>query len=289
MVSSVPDFPAAEYDLNIHDGEVTTAFRLRDSGIRLVGDGIDWRIGGDARRATLSDTRAIRLTTEVETARGPVGATSCQIRFRSGSAVTVYGGNSLSPDAADRRARYETFVAELHRRLGPDDRARISFVAGYGGARFYFLLVAAAVSAVFWVAATVATLLGFAPRPIRIAIALSIGAVLTVGLFRLLQLNAPHTYDPGNPIGSAMAGSIGNTLGQALGEIRRGMTSRERAHGGRARSGGDRDRRGRRRLASKGQPFRAGPRAVGFRCGPGANRPRSDRDLCRRNARRIAD
>ena len=226
MASSVPDadFPPVEYDLNIHDGEVTTVFRLRDSGIRLAGDGIDWRIGGDARRAALSDIRAIRLTTEVEGARGPMGATSCQIRFRWGNAVTVFGGNSLSPDAADRRARYERFVAELHRRLGPEDRARIRFIAGYGGARFYFLLVAAVVSAILWVTATVGTLLGFAPRRIGAAIGLSVGAVMTVGLFRLLQLNAPHIYDPRNPIGSARAGSIGDTLGQVVGEIQRGMT-----------------------------------------------------------------
>lgn len=38
------DFPAVEYDLTIHDGEVLTVFRARDSGIRLVGDGIEWRI-----------------------------------------------------------------------------------------------------------------------------------------------------------------------------------------------------------------------------------------------------
>jgi hypothetical protein len=226
MSASMPDadFPAVDYDLTIHDGEVLTVFRLRDSGIRLVGDGTEWRIGSDARHAALSDIRAIRLTTEVETAQAPVGATTCQIRFRGGSAVTVFGGNSLSPDPADRRVRYERFVAELHRRLRPDDRARISFIAGYGGARFYLLLVGVVVLAVVWFAAAVGFLLGFAPRRIGAAIGLSVGALLTVGLFRLLQLNAPHIYDPGNPIGSARAGSIGETLGQAIGEIRRGMT-----------------------------------------------------------------
>jgi hypothetical protein len=63
----------------------------------------------------------IRLTTEVETRQGPMGATSCQMRFRGGRAVTVFGGNSLSSDAADRRGPYEAFVTELHRRLGPGD------------------------------------------------------------------------------------------------------------------------------------------------------------------------
>jgi hypothetical protein len=226
VASSGPDadFPAVEYDLNIHDGEVLTVFRLRDSGIRLVGNEIEWRIGGVERRAALSDIRAIRLTSEVETSRRPMGATSCQIRFSGGSAVTVFGGNSLSPDAAERRARYEAFVAELHRRLAPDDRAHINFIAGYGGPRFYFLLVAAVAGAVLWVSMAVLMLLGFAPFRLGAAVSLSIGAVMTFGLFRLLQLNAPHVYDPSNPIGSAMTGSIGDTLREAITEIRRGMT-----------------------------------------------------------------
>ena len=114
MASSVADadMSATEYDLRIHDGEVTGVFRLRDSGISLVGKEIEWRIDGVTRRAALSDIQAIRLTTAEETARGPLGTTTCQIRFRGGGAVTVFGGNSESPDAADRRACYETFVAE---------------------------------------------------------------------------------------------------------------------------------------------------------------------------------
>jgi hypothetical protein len=195
------DFPAVDYDLNIHDGEVMTVFRLRDSGIRLTGDAIEWRIDGDPRRASLSDIQAIRLTTEVETSRGPIGATSCQMRFRGGRAVAVFGGNSLSPDAADRRVRYEAFVADLHRRLGPDHRTRIRFIAGFGGARFGFLLVASVVSAILWVMMTLGLLFGLMPRRIGLVIALTFGGVMTVGLFRLLQLNAPHIYDPREPIG----------------------------------------------------------------------------------------
>jgi len=226
VASSAPDadFQAADYDLDIHDGEVTTVFRLRDKGIRLAGDGIDWRIDGQAQHAALSDIRAIRLTTEVETARGPVGVTSCQIRFAWGGAVTVFGGNSRSADAADRRARFEAFVAELHRRLAPDDRARIRFVAGYGGPRFYVLLAAAVFFALLWLMAAVGTLVGLGSFRIGSVIALSAGAVMTYGLFRLLQRNAPHLYDPREPIGSARAGSIAETLGQTAIDIRRGMT-----------------------------------------------------------------
>ena len=226
MASSVADadMSATEYDLRIHDGEVTSLFRLRDSGISLVGKEIEWRIDGVTRRAALSDIQAIRLTTAEETARGPLGTTTCQIRFRGGGAVTVFGGNSESPDAADRRACYETFVAELHRRLGPQERARIRFIAGYGGARFYFLLVMVVLWTLIWITAVALALLGLAPLRIRTVTALVLGAVMTPGLFHLLQLNAPHIYDPRSPIGSARAGSIGDTFGHAIHEIRRGMT-----------------------------------------------------------------
>ncbi len=226
VTSSVPNarFPAADYDLDIHDGAVTTVFRLRDRGIRLASDGIHWRIDKHAQHAAPSDIRAIRLTTEVEGAQGPVGVTSCQIRFGWGGAVTVFGGSSRSADAADRRARFDAFVTDLHRRLAPEDRARIRFVAGYGGARFYLLLAAAVFFAFLWVTAALGTLFDIAPRRIGSVIALSAGAVMTYGLFRLLQRNAPHVYDPREPIGSARTGSIAETLGQAAGDIRRGMT-----------------------------------------------------------------
>jgi Domain of unknown function (DUF4115) len=213
-----------DYDLNIHDGEVTTVLRLRDTGIRLDGDRLCWCIGGDARDAALTDIEAIRLTTEAETARGPMGATSCQIRFFGGRAVTVFGGNSLSRDPVERRRRYEAFVTELHRRLAPGDRARIRFIAGYGGGRFALLLVSTVISTLFLILAPLALLFGAETPHLRILFAIVFGVVLTVGLFRLLQLNAPHVYDPGAPLYSATAGSIGDTLGTAIHEFRRGMT-----------------------------------------------------------------
>src|SRR5262249_53293409 len=56
------------------------------------------------------------------------------------------------------------------------------------------------------------------------AIALSVGAVMTVGLFRLARLNAPHIYDPADPLGSARAGSFGDAFSQTIGDIRHGLT-----------------------------------------------------------------
>lgn len=218
------DPPATDYDLNTHEGEVATVFRLRDHGVRLAGDRLGWSVDGRNMEAPLGEIAAIRLTTEVETSRGPIGATSCQIRFRGGRAVTVFGGNSLSPDPAARLARYEKFVTDLHHRLGPGDRERIRFTAGFGSARFGILLAAAVISAIFLVLAPLALLFGAAKPRIRLGIAIAFGVVMTAGLFRLLQLNAPHIYDPRDPLGSATAGSIGDTFGHAVGEIRAGMT-----------------------------------------------------------------
>ena len=84
MASDAPPaaaFPAIEYDLKIHDGEVMTVFRLRDSGIRLAGDGIEWRIDGRPQRAALADIRIIRLTTEVEARRGQLAPPHAKFAF----------------------------------------------------------------------------------------------------------------------------------------------------------------------------------------------------------------
>ena len=212
--------PATHYDLNIHDGEVATVLGFRDHGIELAGDRIGWSIDGQRQEASLADIAVIRLTTEIETLQGPMGSTTCQIRFQSDQAVTVFGGNSRSPDAADRRARYEAFVADLHRRLGPGERARIRFIAGFGGARFGMLLVAAVIFTVFLIVALLALLFGGKGPRILPGLATAAGAVMTIGLFRLLQRNAPHSYDPAAPLGSATAGSIG----EAIGDLRPGTT-----------------------------------------------------------------
>jgi len=281
------EFPAIEYDLKIHDGEVMTVFRLRDSGIRLAGDGIEWRIDGRPQRAALADIRIIRLTTEVEARRGPIGATSCQIRFRGGRAVTVFGSNSLSPDAADRRARYEAFI-ELHRRMGPGGYARIRFIAGFGGARFGFLLAGSVVSIILWAATTLGLLFGLAPRRIGTVIGLSVGLAMTLSMFRLLQLNAPHIYDPRDPLGSARAGSICDTLGPAIREIRRVMTPGKLR--GAAAIGAVVIAIVVLIVASHQRVSLFEPgRARGFRCALRANRTRADRGLCRGDAGRSVD
>src|ERR1700722_186514 len=74
------DAAEASYDLNVHDGEVSTVWRHTDSGVRLADDRIVWPAAGQTRSAALSDIAQIRLSTAVEGLNGPMGATSCQIR-----------------------------------------------------------------------------------------------------------------------------------------------------------------------------------------------------------------
>ena len=86
------------------------------------------------------------------------------------------------------------------------------------------LLAAAVISAVFLILALLALLFGRTGPRILPGLATAAGAVMTIGLFRLLQRNAPHSYDPAAPLGGATAGSIGETVGQAIGDVHRGMT-----------------------------------------------------------------
>jgi len=217
-------YPDIAYDLATHDGAVMTVFRSPDNGVQLAADRIAWTVGTRNREMPLSAIVLIRLSTEVETVEGPIGATLCQISFADGSAVTVFGGNSRSRDAIERLARYQAFVNDLHRRLGPNERASIRFVAGFGGARFGFLLVAALLSVVLFLLTPLALLpLAGSAEP-RLLVALLFGVILNFGLFRLLQRNAPHMYDPHDPLGSAAGGSIGQTLREAVVQFRAGLT-----------------------------------------------------------------
>lgn len=215
-------YPDADYDLNTHDGEVSTVWRHTDSGVRLSGNRIGWTAGGRTHEAPLADIASIRLTTAVDSLRGPMGATACRIRFSNGAGVTVFGGNSFNPDEPARAVRYCAFVDDLHRRLGPKERASIRFIAGFGGARFGIGLVLVIVASLFFIVTPLVLLL--ITGEARLLIAPLFGVFLIGGLLKLVQTNAPHVYDPANPADSARAGSIGDTLSHAAAEWRENLT-----------------------------------------------------------------
>jgi hypothetical protein len=221
--SSVSGHPEISYDLFLHEAGTAIVLKYSDRGVRLRGHRIAWSVGSQDKELPLSDIAAIHLTTEVNSLTTQLGATMCRIIFKNGVALSVFSTNSLGLDDAGFAARYREFVADLHARLSPTERASIVLSAGRGGVMYGFTLLVAILFGAGVIAIVVFSLaLGtFTPR---VLIGLILGTGLVVAMFRFLQVNAPHAYDPARPLDSASSGSIIGTIDHALTQFRRGMT-----------------------------------------------------------------
>ncbi|MBV9756881.1 MAG: DUF4115 domain-containing protein [Alphaproteobacteria bacterium] len=182
---------------------------------------IGWTAEGSPAQASLGEIAAIHLLTGAQSMEGPVGSALCEIQFSSGRVLTVLSSDgSGRPDAA-----YRAFVERLHQQLGPGERARIRFVAGFGSARYWFLLTLISLFMVPMILGGVLALFLGGPS-LRLFVAMFGCIGMTVGTLRLLHANAPHAYDPSNPIESAASGSISGTIAQALSDLRRAILAR---------------------------------------------------------------
>ncbi len=218
------------FDLYTRFGEFGFAIYLKlpDHSVSLGRNRLAWTTGDRVREAALGDIAAIHLLTGTRSVRGRMGATLCQIGFKSGQALTVYPTDAFGLHDRTREDRYRAFVEALHARLDARQRAAIQFVAGYGSTRYWILLFLISLLTLMLVGGILGALVlgGFTWK---LLISLSVCVSMTGAMIRLLQVNAPHTYDPANPLGSAAAGSIGGTIAHAWAEFRRTMTPRRAA------------------------------------------------------------
>lgn len=211
---SISGHAEIDYDLFVHEAGTAIVLKYTDRGVRLRGRRIGWSASGHDRELPLSDIAAIHLTTGVSNPTTQLGATMCRIVFKNGVVLSVFSTNSLGLDDAGFAARYRAFVADLHARFSPRERASIAFSAGRGGVMYGFTLLAAILFGAGVIAIAVFSIaLGtFSPRAL---IGVFLGAGLVVAMFRFLQVNAPHAYDPADPLDSAPSGSIIGTIDHA--------------------------------------------------------------------------
>lgn len=106
-------------------------FRLSDEGVVLGEHGIAWHEGLRRVERPLADIRSVTLRRSLA-GRGSHAGTIL-IGFAGGATLTVYGCSAMGGMDRTRAASYRDFVADLHERLSPDMRARISFVTGNPG------------------------------------------------------------------------------------------------------------------------------------------------------------
>jgi hypothetical protein len=152
-----------------------------------------------------------------------MGATLCQIVFRTGLALTVFPTNEYGLYDHTRETRYREFVEALHARLDARQRAVIRFVAGYGSTRYWILLFLISLLTLM-MAGGIFTALVLGAFTWKLVFSLFVGVSMTGAMIRLLQVSAPHAYDPANPIASAGTGSISDTIAHAWAEFRRTTT-----------------------------------------------------------------
>src|SRR5215467_8341116 len=81
-------------------------FKHTDHGVRLGADHIGWTTAGRRQAASFADISAIHLLTGTQSTEGPTGATLCKIRFKSGSELTVCGGDAFGSYDEAQAGRY---------------------------------------------------------------------------------------------------------------------------------------------------------------------------------------
>ncbi len=154
--------------------------------------GIDYAIDGRSGLRPFSGLRSIRIQLT-----SPVPHLSARVEFdfARGRPLFVYSHTADGEISPAQSRVFVAFLLELHRRLGPQDRARIAFRSGVSPIRHKVLLVCSLV-----IAAPVVFVMGLALMgqvPIGKVIWPIIPAgLLAAGLIKASLWSRPATYQP---------------------------------------------------------------------------------------------
>jgi hypothetical protein len=183
------------YPLYLAERGIRVYWRLPNCGLTLRGARLAWTADGLDRDYGLDEIRRIRLQNTMGSGRDPVGI--CQIRFRDGRVITVYGGDDRGTSDPAQAEIYAAFVRDLHRRIPEEAARRIVFNAGITEGRFIALSVAAAFAALLFVG-TPLVLLFFVPstETLKVLGLLGAGAAFCWPMWKLWDNNRPRPYSP---------------------------------------------------------------------------------------------
>ncbi len=185
--------PAQYYDLTHREaGMGSVVLRYKDSGLTLSSNALEWMSEGARRGHRLHDIRGIRLVLGSLPQSGPFG--SCEIAFSNGDLLTVNSLNAWGTPDQEKAPVYRAFLTDLHGRLSPEDRRRITFSAGNSQTRQTVGKVILVVSALFFIALPIVLLL--VTGEIKALFITIVGAGLVYPLYRTVRANEPRTYSP---------------------------------------------------------------------------------------------
>ena len=182
-----------DYPLVHREGEgLRVVLRFHDDSIRLTPAGLEWSTDGEQRSAPYGDIASIHLAVGNLPRSGPFG--TCTITFNSGIVLSVMGTNTLGLPTPELGEAYAAFVRDLHARLQPADRARITFGAGNSEGRQRFGLFAVVLAVAFFVVLPIVLLI--ITGDIRTLGALLFGVPFVIPVLRTFRANTPRSYSP---------------------------------------------------------------------------------------------
>jgi hypothetical protein len=191
MDATNPAAQTARHELFITDGNATFRWALSDVGVTLSADGLSCSIDSVDIAHAYSDIVSIRL----HRASAGTSAGVCQIRFRDGTKLVVYGGSAqgLADDA--QAARFAAFVRDLHQRIAMrEDTKRISFNAGLSDGRYTVLTIAIVAAGLMF--GLLPIILFVMIRDLHTLGLLGAGLGLCWPFYRLWEKNRPRPYSP---------------------------------------------------------------------------------------------
>jgi hypothetical protein len=190
-------------DARKHDVRFTTSARqslmyTANRGVTLTPDAITWTFDGKP------DGAPFKNIVDVCVQKGPGGlrfVRVCHITFADRFKLLVTDGNEFAIPTEAQRAAYRGFMHDLHARLVTHAAGRdgppIAFRAGFAAKLHRWLKIRVTLSILVFVGAPLA---GFLMTGDVKPFLLLVGALVVGALFwRMVQSNAPLTYDPRKP------------------------------------------------------------------------------------------
>ena len=191
--SEAPQTNPRSYELALRGKGQAFAFTIRNRGITVSDERLDWVIDGRADAARLDSISEVQLRTGGAWTEEEGPSAMCNIIFRDGYTLMVSDAdkNGFRDEAA--AGPYRAFVYHLHDRLVKLNVAA-RFTAGYGQTQFGVVAVCAIVLGAIGIGIPIVALL-FRPE-LEILLTLGGGLALTIPLFTMLLKNSPRSYDP---------------------------------------------------------------------------------------------
>lgn len=185
-----PRTKAHSYDLALRVAGQGFALTIRNRGIKVSSERIDWKIDGRADAARLDEIAEVHLQTGGSW-QNPIAL--CRITFHDGATLTVSDVDKNGRKDEAVADTYGAFVRDLHGRLAKLDSGT-RFTAGYSQTQFHVIAACAVLLGAMAIGIPVVVFL-FKPR-VELFLLLGTGLALTVPLFTMLLKNSPRSYEP---------------------------------------------------------------------------------------------